>query len=501
MFGRNALFTFAVLHTLVLSTTALAPQISNNQGDNAATAPPASDQHGKDPAAGIHVISLERDATPLRVKGSVVAFRIAYTGIIRVGSPAQEFKVIFDSGSGQVVLPSNRCEGPICRRLRRYTMSSSTGAFHVELSGQPTPEDGRPDNVEISFGVGHVKGELVRDKFCLGEAVQGGVYPELQSPDTCVRVNGVMATTLSQAPFGLFNFDGIVGLGLPELSLSEDCSFFGSLFKSGVLRARQFGVYLAEGGEGSEIAFGGPNPEKLASPVMWTSVVMPGHGHWQVEIVAFHVGNYTLDVCRSGGCRGVLDTGTSHIAIPSPHEVDVESMLRRDSDGIEDCRYIENPPVVIELRGINLTIYPEDYMRQLPLPKDIKLGAKPSPAPAPAPPAEQVPEVPGGTLPPGGAPGGAQAPGVPEHSAEGKEVAQSAREPEHTGRQCVPRVVGVTLPEPVGPTTFILGQPIFHRYYTVFNFEGPMVGFGLAAPRMLEQEHTSTPRHDETVLM
>ncbi|CAK0820025.1 unnamed protein product [Prorocentrum cordatum] len=359
MFGRNALFTFAVLHTLVLSTTALAPQISNNQGDNAATAPPASDQHGKDPAAGIHVISLERDATPLRVKGSVVAFRIAYTGIIRVGSPAQEFKVIFDSGSGQVVLPSNRCEGPICRRLRRYTMSSSTGAFHVELSGQPTPEDGRPDNVEISFGVGHVKGELVRDKFCLGEAVQGGVYPELQSPDTCVRVNGVMATTLSQAPFGLFNFDGIVGLGLPELSLSEDCSFFGSLFKSGVLRARQFGVYLAEGGEGSEIAFGGPNPEKLASPVMWTSVVMPGHGHWQVEIVAFHVGDYTLDVCRSGGCRGVLDTGTSHIAIPSPHEVDVESMLRRDSDGIEDCRYIENPPVVIELRGINLTIYPE----------------------------------------------------------------------------------------------------------------------------------------------
>ncbi|CAK0820018.1 unnamed protein product [Prorocentrum cordatum] len=246
-------------------------------------------------------------------------------------------------------------------------MSSSTGAFHVELSGQPTPEDGRPDNVEISFGVGHVKGELVRDKFCLGEAVQGGVYPELQSPDTCVRVNGVMATTLSQAPFGLFNFDGIVGLGLPELSLSEDCSFFGSLFKSGVLRARQFGVYLAEGGEGSEIAFGGPNPEKLASPVMWTSVVMPGHGHWQVEIVAFHVGDYTLDVCRSGGCRGVLDTGTSHIAIPSPHEVDVESMLRRDSDGIEDCRYIENPPVVIELRGINLTIYPEGDVPDLSL--------------------------------------------------------------------------------------------------------------------------------------
>lgn len=468
------------------------------QGDSAAAVPPASGWHGKDPAAGIHVISLERDTTPLRVKGSVVAFRIAYIGIIRVGSPAQEFKVIFDSGSGQVVLPSSECEGPICRRLRRYRMGSSTGAFHVQLSGQPMPEDGRPDKVEISFGVGHVKGELVRDNFCLGKALPEGVHPEPESPDTCVRVNGVMATTLSQAPFGLFNFDGIVGLGLPELSLGEGFSFFGSLFKSGALRARQFAVYLAEGGEGSEIAFGGPNPEKLASPVVWTPVVLPGHGHWQVEIVAFHVGNYTLELCRSGGCRGVLDTGTSHIAIPSPHEVDVESMLRKDSGVNEDCRYVENPPVVIELRGANLTIYPEDYMRQLPLPKDIKLGAKASPAPAPPPRAEQVP---GGTVPSGGASGGANATSLPAEAAEGKEATDSAREPEDGGRQCVPRVVGVTLPEPVGPTTFILGQPIFHRYYTVFNFEGPSVGFGLAAPRMLEQEHTVAPQHDETVLM
>jgi len=487
MFGKGALFTCALLYSWAVSTTALTPQSSDKQGDSAAAVPPASDWHGKDRAAGIHVISLERDTTPLRVRGSVVAFRIAYTGIIRVGSPAQEFKVIFDTGSGQVVLPSSKCEGPICRRLHRYRMGYSSGAFHVLLSGQPVPEDGRPDRVDISFGVGHVKGELVRDNFCLGKALPEGVHPEPESPDTCVRLNGVMATTLSEAPFGMFNFDGIVGLGLPELSLGDDFSLFGSLFKSGALKARQFGVYLAEGGEGSEVAFGGPNPEKLASPVVWTPVVLPRHGHWQVEIVAFHVGNYTLDLCRSGGCRGVLDTGTSHLAIPSPHEADVESMLRRDSDGDEDCRYIENPPIVIELRDVNLTIYPEDYMRQLPLPKDIKLGAKPSPAPAPHPGAEQVP-------------GDTNATSLLARAAEGKEATDSSRELEDAGRVCVPRVVGVTLPEPFG-TTFILGQPIFHRYYTVFNFEGPSIGFGLAAPRMLEQEHTGAPQHDEAVLM
>merc|ERR1719401_418620 len=55
-----------------------------------------------------------------------------------------------------------------------------------------------------------------------------------------------------------------------------------------------------------------------------------------------------------------------------------------------------------------------------------------------------------------------------------------------TTKMCRPRVVGVSLPDYIGVKTFILGQPVLHRYYTVFNFDGPQMGFGLAAPRMAE---------------
>merc|ERR1719188_2795630 len=51
---------------------------------------------------------------------------------------------------------------------------------------------------------------------------------------------------------------------------------------------------------------------------------------------------------------------------------------------------------------------------------------------------------------------------------------------------CKSRIVGITMPPHIGPQTFIIGQPVFHRYYTAFSYEGPSMGFGLAAARSVE---------------
>jgi hypothetical protein len=172
-------------------------------------------------------------------------------------------------------------------------------------------------------------------------------------------------------------------------------------------------------------------------------------GHWQIELLGFHVGNITLDHCRKGGCRGVVDSGTSHIAIPSPHESEVVDFLTLDADGISDCRHLDNyPTIIIELRDFNLTLYPEDYMRQLPVPVNIQLGAG-------------------------------------SNNSTSTEKEEEEEEPElEIPRVCRPRVVGVSMPPEIGDKTFILGQSVLHRYYTVFDFDGPRVGFGLAAGRV-----------------
>jgi len=304
------------------------------------------------------------------------------------------------------------------------------------MDGRLTPAGSTPEQVVIQFGQGQVRGQMVRERVCAGRRIDsqsgenatGSLYAAEDS--ACVEMNTVIANELSASPFAAFPFDGIVGLGLPPLSLTPEFSFFGALYARGHLQQRRFGMYLAESGEGSELALGGINPARLSAQLQWTNVVQPEQGHWQVDIIGVHVGDKTLDICRGGGCRGVIDTGTTQLAFPSPHEKDILEMLTVPAGNIQDCRFIESHPLIlIELRSFNITLQPEDYMRQLPA---------------------------------------FAQPGVNAIPAEKQE------------KLCKPRVVGVNMPTAIGAKTFILGQPLLHRYYTVYDLDGPQVGFALA---------------------
>merc|ERR1719355_432500 len=48
-------------------------------------------------------------------------------------------------------------------------------------------------------------------------------------------------------------------------------------------------------------------------------------------------------------------------------------------------------------------------------------------------------------------------------------------------RTCAPRLMPVNLPDPLGPNLFILGEPVLHRYYTVYDWSEKKIGFGVSA--------------------
>merc|ERR1719421_1384103 len=100
---------------------------------------------------------------------------------------------------------------------------------------------------------------------------------------------------------------------------------------------------------------------------------------------------------------------------------------------------------------MNITLDPENYMRTLPLKAGVNVGSSKGVA-LPSHVSHTT------TLPPSLV------------RSDGKEVE----------RYCRPRLMPVNMPAPVGPNLFILGEPVLHRYYTVFDWQGPSVGFGLA---------------------
>merc|ERR1719330_2340985 len=335
------------------------------------------------------LIDLRRESVPVYRRGKIASFKTSYSGVLNVGTPAQEFRVVFDTGSGNIVLPAAECKSEAClvEDRRRFNMSASKTALPVNSDGSIVPTGEACDQVTIGFGTGEITGEFTRDQVCFGAPVHHQdaepgteASPQAAQPtdaaQLCVEMSVVLAVEMSTQPFKTFRFDGILGLGLDGLAMNQHFSAFQMLMGTGLPNAH-FGVFLSEGedGEESQIAMGGVDERRLLEPLSWAPVSMPELGYWQVPIVAVRVDGKELDVCKDGSCRGVVDTGTSHLGVPAPHDKELSELLIREAGDTLDCRLIDAPEVEIELPGYKLTLNAANYMRRLPLREGVSVSS------------------------------------------------------------------------------------------------------------------------------
>jgi hypothetical protein len=149
--------------------------------------------------------------------------KTAYFGKVYVGLPdMQEFSVVFDTGSGHLLLPSGACASKTCRQHRRFNRTASKSAIDIDHDGNPvSPHATDRDQVEIAFGTGEVVGDFVYETVCLQDL--SGTDQAHQQPG-CVQVRVILATEMTEEPFHAFQFDGVLGLGLQSLSVDPEFS-------------------------------------------------------------------------------------------------------------------------------------------------------------------------------------------------------------------------------------------------------------------------------------
>merc|ERR1719183_887569 len=122
-------------------------------------------------ASNPYLVPLRRESVPVRRHGKIASFKTSYSGEISVGSPQrQEFRVVFDTGSGHVVLPAVECGSESCLLHRRYNMAASKSAALVNVDGTVVAPGDYADQATIGFGTGEITGEFVKDRVCLGSA-------------------------------------------------------------------------------------------------------------------------------------------------------------------------------------------------------------------------------------------------------------------------------------------------------------------------------------------
>ncbi|KAG2195122.1 hypothetical protein INT47_006986 [Mucor saturninus] len=205
-----------------------------------------------------------------------------YYGTVSIGTPAQNFKIDFDTGSSDLWIASTLCSS--CTSHTRYNPNkSSTYA-----------KDGR--SWTISYGDGSTaSGILGKDTVTLGGLKIKGQTIELASRESSSFSSDVI--------------DGLLGLGFNTITtVSGIKTPVDNLISQGLISSPVFGVYLGKASKngGGEYLFGGYDSSKFTGSLK-TVPVDSSEGYWGVDIDGVKIGGSTV----GGSFSGILDTGTT----------------------------------------------------------------------------------------------------------------------------------------------------------------------------------------------
>jgi hypothetical protein len=275
-----------------------------------------------------------------------------YYGLVHVGSPPQEFRVVFDSSSGQLILPSAKCDDAACSAHRRFGSENSSSAVQIGWADDPVkaigPDDDR-DTKSLSLFGSDSSGEFVRDNICLGNQAEG--------PQICGTADFVTLTEESDDPFGQLDFDGVMGLGLQ----SPDAKEFNLLLAllGPKVKTHAFAMYLSPKTtgkiSGGELHVGGYRRENMASEFTWAP--LSNNDSWHVRVDDITVDGKTTGFCGKTGCQAAVDTGSSLIVTPGNMLWGIMNKL-----GIDDECTHASPKLGFVVHGLNLELDQQDYL-------------------------------------------------------------------------------------------------------------------------------------------
>jgi len=263
-----------------------------------------------------------------------------YFSTIGIGTPPQEFKVILDTGSSNLWVPSSECGSIACYLHNKYDHESSTS---WKKNGS---------TFEITYGSGSVSGFVSRDTVTIGD---------LKIKDQ----NFAEVTSEPGLAFAFGRFDGILGLGYDRIAVNGIPPPFYTLVEQKLVDEPVFAFYLADSNAESEVVFGGYDESRFTGKI--TKLPLRRKAYWEVDLKSITFGKDTAEFDDTGA---IVDTGTSLIALPSTiaELLNKEMGAKKSFNGaytIECDKRDGLPDLTFNLGGTNFTIGPFDYVIEM----------------------------------------------------------------------------------------------------------------------------------------
>lgn len=266
-----------------------------------------------------------------------------FYGPITIGQPPQSFKVVFDTGSSNLWVPSQTCpwSDVACDLHNRY---DSTKSSTYVKNGTA---------FSIQYGSGACSGFLSVDDVGVGSLL-------------VKRQKFGEATAEPGLSFVVAQFDGLLGLAFQSISVDHVTPFWYNVISQGLLSQNMFSFFLSNqpnSATGSELIFGGVDPAKMSGPTTWVNLTSTTYWEFQIDGVASNGVSYA-----SQGTPAILDSGTSLIAGPMIAVTNLNTALGAVPTGsgpalFPSCNITSTlPNVVITVGGQQLTLTPKDYV-------------------------------------------------------------------------------------------------------------------------------------------
>jgi len=294
-------------------------------------------------------------------------FDSLYYTTISIGTPAQTFTVLIDTGSADLYVPALAC-GTACGNRRKYDASKSSTAV---LTGSST---------SVYYGTGSASGSVVVDTMRFGNlTISNQVF--------------IQATSITGSHPA--NVDGLLGLSFSGMSWANyvapklykgKSSPIENLHKQNLINDTTFALSLPRYNYSTktqikgEIAIGATvgNPAKYMAPVRWLNV--SGTNNWWIvslSNVSVSNWNYNKGVVSSGPygnrtVKAVVDSGTALIVTDYATASVVNKALGAYATGIQgiwgvDCKTLRSKSVTvtITLWGTPFTLSGKDLPVQV----------------------------------------------------------------------------------------------------------------------------------------
>jgi saccharopepsin len=348
-----------------------------------------------------------------------------YFGTVSLGTPPQHFKVVFDTGSANLWVPSKDCYSIACLRHAKYDRDAS-----ATFTKNGTA-------FSIRYGSGAVEGILSNDVLSIGEMR----IPSQDFGETLKEPGLVFA-------FG--QFDGIFGLGFKEIAVKGVLPPFYHMMNNKLIEKNLFSVWLGKAGSsklGGELLFGAIDPNHYEGEITYSPVVRKGY--WEVNLEGAYL---------DPSAHSSESLWNSSAAEKNANDIDDDSYILTDESRTPTPPTIWTGPVgkaAIDT-GTSLIAMPKKDAEAL----QKAIGATKGFGGTYTVPCDTLSSLP-----------------VFHFKIAGRDFPlHPSQYIIQNGGMCLSGFMGIDIPPPAGPI-WIIGDIFLRAYYTIYDFDKMRVGF------------------------